>query len=236
MKPLTHPRPKAHAVLFDLDGTLLDTVTDLWAACSAMLDELGQAPRTLTEVHSFVGKGFVDLIWRCLGQTHPKDSAFMAQAEAVFKAHYTRLNGTHTTLYPGVSSTLAHLHAHGLALACVTNKSAAFSEPLLERMGLLPFFQCVVSGDTLASRKPEPEMLVHACARLGATPEAAVMVGDSQNDALAAQQAGMPVVLVRYGYSEGLPVDQIPCDARLSAMPDLLDYLNLPPARTFSDA
>jgi phosphoglycolate phosphatase len=222
---MTLPRFEAQALLFDLDGTLLDTLTDLWAACSAMLEDLGRQARTREEIHSFVGKGFRHLIWRCLGEEQAPDSPFILQAEALFKQHYERVNGAHTTLYPGVVSTLKQAQDQGLVMACVTNKAHAFTRPLLDKMGLSPFFRCVVAGDTLPTRKPEPEMLLHACAQLGVRPAHALMVGDSQNDALAAQRAGIPVVLVRYGYAEGLPIDAIACDARLSTMPELMDCL-----------
>jgi phosphoglycolate phosphatase len=106
-------------------------------------------------------------------------------------------------------------------MACVTNKPAAFTGPLLERMGIAGFFGATVSGDTLAEKKPHPAPLLHACELLGVGGEA-LMIGDSANDAEAARAAGMPVLLVTYGYSEGVPVDSIECDGLLSSLVDAL--------------
>jgi phosphoglycolate phosphatase len=111
-------------------------------------------------------------------------------------------------------------------MACVTNKPAAFTEPLLERMGIAGFFGATVSGDTLAEQKPHPAPLRHACRLLGVGPQQALMVGDSANDAEAARAAGMPVMLVTYGYSEGVPVDSIECDGLLSSLVEVLPRLD----------
>ena len=107
----------------------------------------------------------------------------------------------------------------------VTNKAEAFTLPLLATMGLAEHFEVVVSGDTLPVRKPDPAVLHHACALLGVQPHEALMVGDSANDALAARAAGMPVMLVSYGYSEGLAVDTLECDGLLSNTLQMLDHL-----------
>jgi len=108
----------------------------------------------------------------------------------------------------------------------VTNKAEQFTRPLLEQMGIAPFFAAVVSGDTLPVKKPDPRVLTHALAQLGTTPpHEAVMVGDSRNDALAAQALGMPVLLVTYGYSEGQPIDEIACDAYLDRFDQVLHFL-----------
>ena len=209
-------RYSVRAVLFDLDGTLLDTIADLADASNRMLEELGRPRRTLEQIHSFVGKGLPNLVRRCMTEGAQANEGEIEAAIACFRRHYAEVNGVSTRIYPGVIETLDAMREMGLALACVTNKAEAFTLPLLERMGIGKYFGAVVSGDSLPVKKPDPAMLHHACSILGVTSSDALMVGDSANDALAARAAGMPVLLVTYGYSEGMPVDTIECDGLLS--------------------
>jgi phosphoglycolate phosphatase len=203
-------------VMFDLDGTLLDTIEDLAEGANRMLAEIGRPQRTLDEIRSFVGKGIPNLVGRCLGGPAGASPDAVARATVVFRRHYAQINGSHTRIYPGVEESLTQLRERGARLACVTNKSGDFTVPLLERMGLAGWFDAVVSGDTLPVKKPDPEVLHHACRLMGVETASALMIGDSQNDALAARGAGCPVLLLTYGYSEGVPVDTIDCDGLLS--------------------
>ena len=214
------------AVLFDLDGTLLDTIPDLYEAARRMLAELGEPTRSLDEVTRFVGKGIPNLVQRCLtdGRSQ-RDAASLDAAVAVFRRHYSVVNGHSTRIYEGVAETLAEFAEHGVRMACITNKAGDFTLPLLEHMGLARYFDCVVSGDTLPVKKPDPAPVLHACEALGVSTTRALMVGDSANDALAAQAAGVPVLLMTYGYSEGRAVDTIECDGLVSAFPELLRHV-----------
>lgn len=213
------------AVLFDLDGTLLDTIADLAEAANRMLAELGRARRTQDEIHSFVGKGIPNLVRRCLTEDTGATEAEIEAAVPVFRRHYHVVNGVGTRIYPGVLETISALRARRIKLAVVTNKAEAFTLPLLARMGIAEHFDTVVSGDTLPVKKPDPAVLHLACERLGVDACDALMIGDSANDALAAQRAGMPVLLVTYGYSEGMPVDTIECDGLLSNALQALDHI-----------
>lgn len=213
---------EVRAVLFDLDGTLLDTIHDLAEGANRMLAELGRPARPLAQIHGFVGKGIPNLVRRCMTEDAIAGEDEIARAIEVFRRHYAMVNGEQTRIYDGVLDTLRTMRAAGLALGCVTNKAAAFTAPLLERMGIADFFGCVVAGDTLAVKKPDPATLEHACAQLGVLAAETLMIGDSANDAEAARAAGMPVFLMRYGYSEGRPVDTIDCDALLSSMREVL--------------
>ena len=213
------------AVLFDLAGTLLDTIADLADAANLALAELGRPARTQDEIHSFVGKGIPHLVRRCMTEGTQASEAEIEQAVAVFRRHYAQVNGVRTRIYPGVTDTLDAMRARGLRLAVVTNKAEAFTLPLLERMAIAHYFDTVISGDTLAVKKPDPAVVYLACARLGVSAAEALMIGDSANDALAAQGAGMPVLLVIYGYSEGVPVDTIECDGLLSNAFQALDHI-----------
>ncbi len=210
------------AVLFDLDGTLLDTIEDLAEGANRMLTELGRPPRALAEIHSFVGKGIPHLVRRCMTEGTTATELEIEEAVACFRRHYAEVNGARTRIYPGILEALEAMREMGLKLACVTNKAAAFTEPLVERMGIARYFDAVVSGDTLPVKKPDPAVLHHACKLLGVDCTQALMIGDSANDALAARAAGMPVLLVTYGYSEGMPVEEIECDGLIGSATDAL--------------
>ncbi len=217
---MSHPPSAAHplavrAVLFDLDGTLLDTVPDLHAAACAMLRDLSRPEATLEATRRYVGRGMINLVRRLLADTLDIDADLPPPAEAVdsFRRHYARENGRRARLYPGVREGLDGLRGMGLPLALVTNKPGGFTLPLLARSGLADYFTVVVGGDFLPRGKPDPMPLVWACGRLGVSPAEALFIGDSLNDSAAARAAGCPVFLVPYGYNEGRDVQELDCDA-----------------------
>lgn len=224
-------RIAVNAVLFDLDGTLLDTIEDLAEAANRTLSECSRPLRSLDEIRTFVGKGIPNLVRRCMTEGMVASDDEVERAIERFRAHYADVNGSRSRMYPGVADTLAALHRRGFALACVTNKAEAFTRPLLARMGIAHYFPVVVSGDTLAVKKPDPAVLLHACEQLGVSRRDALMIGDSANDALAARAARMPVLLVTYGYSEGVPVDTIECDGLISSTTEVLDRIVINPGR-----
>ncbi len=215
---------KFKSVTFDLDGTLLDTVGDLAEACRRMLEELELPTRSEEEIRSFVGQGMVVLVRRCLTRDTVPDEAAMAQAVDAFQRHYAAVNGVKTQFFQGVQEGLAAWAQTGLPLAVVTNKPAAFTEPLLQRTGLAPYFKVVVSGDTTPHRKPHPAPLLHACAALGSDPVDNLHIGDSKHDIETARNAGCTVYCVPYGYNEGEPVNPAACDALVA---DLMAALHL---------
>ena len=210
------------AVMIDLDGTLLDTVPDLAAAAGRMLAALGLPGRTQDEIRSFIGKGIPTLVQRCLQASagSARAAALQDEALALYYDFYSEESGRRTTVYPGVLEGIAQFRAMRLRLACVTNKAARFTLPLLEKMGLAPHFELVVSGDTLARKKPDPMQLAHICAAFALAPEKVLLIGDSANDALAARAAGCPVLCVSYGYSEGGDVHNLDCDAIVGSLSD----------------
>ncbi|MDP2811844.1 MAG: HAD-IA family hydrolase, partial [Rhodocyclaceae bacterium] len=142
--------------------------------------------------------------------------------------HYTEVNGLYTAVYPGVLEGLTLLKTRGLPLAVITNKAAVFVNPLLDRMGLLPFFDVVVGGDTLPRAKPDPMPVVWACGRLGVSPADAVLIGDSVNDAKAGRAAGCRVLLVPYGYNEGRDVRELEADAIVGSVLEAAHRIAIP--------
>lgn len=204
------------SVTFDLDGTLLDTITDLAEACRLMLAEIGEPPRSLAEVHGFVGKGMAVLVERCLTHGEPPSAEKLHAAIESFKRHYATVNGRFTQIYPGVLDGLQAWRASGVRMGLVTNKPGMFTEALLERMGMADYFDVVVSGDTTGHKKPHPEPILHACRILGVRPDRNLHIGDSKNDIHAAHAAGCLAYAVPYGYNEGAPVDSADCDALVS--------------------
>lgn len=201
------------AVTLDLDGTLLDTVPDLAAAVNATRHDFGLPALDPDEVAARVGRGIADLVVRCL----PEIAApMLSAAEATFRAHYARCNGRDTRIYPGVREALAEFAGLGLPMAVVTNKAACFSEPLLSGLGFGAAFACVVSGDTTAHKKPHPQPLHHACARLGVPPQRTLHIGDSRHDFECARAAGCAIALVSSGYHGGEDLAALGAD-RLAA-------------------
>jgi len=204
---------RIRAVLFDLDGTILDTAPDLAACANAMLAETGRAPLPESQIRDYIGKGVQNLVARSLEATGGADPDAAAKALEVFERLYLAGLAVRTRPYPGVVEGMEALARAGIAMGCVTNKAARFTLPLLERTGLMRFMGVVVSGDTVANKKPHPEPMLHAVAKLGVQPGEALMVGDSRNDVDSARAAGCPVVVVPYGYREGLPVEALGADA-----------------------
>jgi phosphoglycolate phosphatase len=210
----------ASGVIIDLDGTLLDTAADLAAAVNAMLADLGRPALTVEQVARYVGKGAEVLVHRALtGMPDGRvGAAAFEPAMRAFLAHYERENGRHARLFPGVREGLDAMRAKALRLAVVTNKPAAFTGPLLEMTGVAAYFELVVSGDTVARKKPDPMPMLHVCERFGVAPQRMVAIGDSMNDAIAAREAGIAVMTVPYGYNEGGDVRSLDVDAIVATL------------------
>jgi phosphoglycolate phosphatase len=224
-------RGALRAVLIDLDGTLMDTAPDLAAAANAMRADLGLDPLPIERIAAFVGKGAEVLVHRALtddlaGRAAEGD---FVQGRRAFYKHYHRVNGAQTVVFDRVPQALKLLRDAGLALACVTNKPREFTLPLLDRVGLSPWFRVVVAGDEVPEKKPHPALLLAACDRLGVMPSHAVMIGDSVNDALASRAAGCSVVLVGTGYNEGESVHSLAgqpgVDAIVVALIDAAEHI-----------
>jgi len=193
-----------HAAAFDLDGTLVDTAPDLGAAANAMLSQMGGTPLEEHRLRGLIGGGITPLVTRALamGLDLAPDTAQLASALALFMRNYGEHLFERSRVYPGVLETLGKLAAAGVPMCCVTNKLSQFALPVLEAAGLDRMLRFTVCADTPADRKPSPNLLFQACARLGVEPAGLLYVGDSDADVLAARAAGCRVVAVGYGYGE----------------------------------
>jgi len=213
------------AVLFDLDGTLLDTAADISVALNRALAEQRLSSLPEAEVRQLIGRGVPVLIERVVARLAATgECADAARLLERFRFHYERLS-THeeirTRAYPGVSAGLDALHAQGLRMAVATNKPREVTLALLARLGVGRWVAVVVGGDSGLPPKPHPEPLLRACQELGVRPARALMVGDSQTDVLAARAAGLAVVCVPYGYNEGADARALSCDAFVESIAEL---------------
>lgn len=222
------------AVLFDLDGTLLDTANDIALALTRSLADHGLPAPGADLVRTMIGRGAPMLIERaCAACGITADAALKERLLAGFFDHYGRLQDADEYVaepYPGVMETLPQLQARGLPLGLVTNKQERFAKALLRMRGMAPWFGVVCGGDTCERRKPDPQPLLWAAGQLGVPPAQTLMVGDSVNDVTAARAAGMPVVCMTYGYNEGREVRELPAAAFLDSLAELPALLQ--PART----
>ena len=192
-------------VTIDLDGTLVDSIADLHAAVVRMQTELNQAPASLDSVRCWVGNGIERLVHRALTQSMHTDASphLFSRAITLFYQAYAELNGTRSSLYPGVLQGLELLTAQRVPLVCVTNKAGCFSRPLLEALGIANYFRHHIAGDDVAEKKPHPAALLHAMQLCNACASQSVMIGDSLHDIRAARAAGFAMIGVSYGYNHG---------------------------------
>jgi phosphoglycolate phosphatase len=193
-------------VVFDLDGTLIDSRRDLADSVNALLAELGAAPLDLDAVTAMVGEGAAMLVRRALAASGLRED--LPGALQRFLAHYDERLTAHTRPYEGITEALEDLQSHGLALAVLTNKPQRASVEILERLELARWFFQVIGGDTPASRKPDPAGLLAVAKTMRAAPFETMLVGDSAIDLQTAHRAGSAICLARYGF--GLHLDGVP--------------------------
>ena len=215
--------PDLRGVIVDLDGTMVDTLGDFEAALNRMLAELDLPPVGRALVERTVGKGSEHLIRSVLEHqlALPQVDALMAPAWRIYQRHYLDINGAFSDVYPGVLAGLQQWQASGLQLACLTNKPLDFARPLLKAKGLDGFFAHVFGGDSFERKKPDPLPLHKTCEAMGTLAAQTLMVGDSENDGLAARAAGCPVVLVSYGYNHGRPIREVDADGYVDSLAEL---------------
>ncbi len=196
----------ASALLFDLDGTLADTAPDLTRALNRVLNTLDCSEVTLENTRNWIGNGMRCLLERALAGEGEKNASpeFVDRGVALFEPFYAEAVWADSVCYPGVVDGLAELKRMGYKMGCVTNKPRSCTGALLEHSGLVDFFEVVVAGDDLVETKPAPAPLLYAADQLHVGPQDCVVIGDSRNDVDAARAAGMAVLLVTWGYHQGL--------------------------------
>lgn len=218
------------AILFDLDGTLIDSAPDITAACNELLAARKLPALAVPQVTLMIGNGVEKLVERAFTAAGaPLPGAALQQAYRDMAPIYLRHITEYTTLMPGVREALAVLHVRGVRLGVVTNKPQAATREILVHFGLIELFKAVVGGDAVVAKKPAPDALFLALEKLGAQPSEALMVGDSKADVGAARAAGVPVVLIRGGYSQ-IPVEELGADLVLDSLVDLPAVLRQPEA------
>ena len=194
-------------ILFDLDGTLIDSAPDLALAVNHMLEALNRETFNEEIIRYWVGNGAQVLVKRALsGQSEIDenlDPVLFEKALDIFLTFYAQNLAVTTATYPNVPTTLHTLKEAGYRLVIVTNKPFDFVGPILEGLNLGELFELHLGGDSLAQKKPDPTPLLHVCDQLNVTVEQCVMVGDSKNDILAANAAKMQSIGVSYGYNYG---------------------------------
>jgi phosphoglycolate phosphatase len=215
------------AIVFDLDGTLIDSAPDIQAAANRLLADLGYPAFDLSTITSFIGNGIPMLVRRCLDKAGaPFGDAQLEKAIESFKAFYAEEPAVRTRPYHGVSESLAALSGGGHRLGVCTNKSEDLSKAALEDLGILRHFQTVIGGDTLSTRKPDPAGLHEAIRRLSADAGTAIYVGDSEVDAETASNAGVRFALFTGGYRKS-PVSALNHWIAFDDMRDLLTLAGL---------
>ena len=191
-------------IIFDFDGTLIDSVPDLTLAINKMLSYYKLKPLTIEEATPFIGNGVKILVERALKHALPTvkvTKELFDKALEIYSSAYREALCVETYLYPGVLETLKYLHNKEYTLAICTNKPIEFIEPILDELSIKQFFKYWIGGDSLPDKKPDGAPLLHIAAKMNIDVKKCVMIGDSKNDILAAQNAGMESIGVSYGYN-----------------------------------
>ena len=212
-------------VLFDLDGTLADTARDLLVAMERLCETEGVTPPALEPFRRTVSLGAKAMLKLALG-CEPEQPRFV-ELRHRFLSLYRENLAQHTDLFPGIAEVLAALELRGLKWGVVTNKPHWLTEPLLRELALEQSAACIVSGDTLPRRKPDPDQLLLACETTGTSPRRTVYVGDSRSDIEAGRRAGMRTVAVEFGY---IPPGESPsawgADKEIASPGELIEWLD----------
>lgn len=213
-----------NALFFDLDGTLLDTAPDLATAINIVLGARGQAPLSLEEIRPTIAKGTRSMVWGAFG-IDPQHPDYEAIKNDLFTAYQDNLT-KQTSYFDGMETVLNYLDDKHLPWGIVTNKPGWLATPLIEYFELNKRSRCLISGDTLAKKKPDPDPLFHACTLTGVSPTSSLYIGDSESDVQAAKAAGMLAMVAAYGYLEH---DSQPhtwqADAMIDAPLEIIEWL-----------
>lgn len=213
IQPPAAPQRAFDLVMFDLDGTLIETAPEIADATNDTLTQFGLAQVTQQQVNDWIGHGTQTLLVQALAASRQTSQEAVRQAEdfaaisAAFVVHYGQRCGSRSHLYPQVREVLHILKAQGVKLAVVTNKEDRYTQVVLDAHRLAPLFDRVISGDTLPTKKPDPAGIAACLAQLGVDRARALFVGDSSIDVATARNAGVAVWVLPYGYNMGQPIE-----------------------------
>jgi len=218
---------KPKLIMIDVDGTLVDSVPDLAYCIDEMMQKLGLQKWGEDKVRHWVGNGVPKLVERALMgelEGQPIKEVFDV-AYPIFLDLYEDNNAQRSYLYDGVREGLDYLISQGYQLGCVTNKSEQFTHPLLKALGIFNDFKIIISGDTLAKRKPDPMPLLYCAEHFNLKPKECLMLGDSVSDVKAARAAGFDIICMSYGYNHGNDIADENPDLVIDSMNQLSDHL-----------
>ncbi len=217
------------ALAFDLDGTLVDSAPGLAEAIDRTLADLALPAAGVERVSTWIGNGADVMMTRAmtyaLGREPQPDE--QRDARALFDKHYADTVEAGSTLFPQVKATLETLQARGMPMAIVTNKPTPFVAPLLASLGIADAFSLIIGGDDVIVKKPHPAAIFLVLGKFGVLPEQLLFVGDSRNDILAAQSAGVPNIGMTFGYNYGEPIAASQPDLTLDSFDELLPAIGL---------
>ncbi|UCI28718.1 phosphoglycolate phosphatase [Mesorhizobium sp. B2-8-5] len=221
MKGASKPFGSPRAILFDLDGTLIDSAPDIAAAVNELLAGRDLPPLSVDRVRAMIGGGVMKLVERAFAASGSRLAGSVLEEAnrdmaPIYRRHLTGL----TKLMPGVREVLTHFHLNGTAMGVATNKPQLATREILLHFHLTEYLGAIVGGDAVTNLKPAPDALLLALDQLGVEPYEALMVGDSISDVGAARAAGMPVVLLRGGYTH-VPVEELGADLVCDSLLDL---------------
>lgn len=210
-------------VMYDLDGTLLDTAAEITEAVNLTLQEFNHEPVTEEDVRRWIGQGtgwLMETAWKATAG--PKETVW-SDVMARFIHHYEATAGTSSTFFPHVIDTLQKARDYGVKQALVTNKERRFTDRVLQKHGLTDAFDLIICGDSLKVKKPHPDVIHHCLTTLDETAGASLFVGDSETDVSTAKAAGVVCWAVPYGYNHGRPITEAMPDR---VVPDIRDVPN----------
>ncbi len=217
------------SIMFDLDGTLVDSAPDIGNAANSTLVTLGFEPVDKERVAGWIGNGIPKLVKRALtGDFNGEpDPALFQKALPIFMDHYQRDVCVDSYMYPGVAETVKTLHEAGFTLGVVTNKAASCTLPLLNQLGIDRYMTSIVSGDTCNNKKPDPEPLLFGLNEMAVDASDCILIGDSAHDLHAAENVGMNAIAVSYGYNQGVDLSTLSPSAMVDKFNEITTLITL---------